>query len=175
MPSQLHSAPTMETGSRIMAARLGNPSESDRDTVALWAAVVLQARLDIEMEPLDSIDYAHAVHFFTGRGEWAQSRATIADFLNMHPDDVERSGRTCIDQRRAREGLPPLALPQRTQTSRRVVPSMQRPPVRVALVPPNPAASPLEQRPAPRIRRARTTNPFFPNGIPGLSDFKEAA
>ncbi|MBN8906129.1 MAG: hypothetical protein J0H99_05795 [Rhodospirillales bacterium] len=137
--------------------------------------MVLQARLDIEMEPLDSIDYAHAVHFFTGRGEWAQSRATIADFLNMHPDDVERSGRTCIDQRRAKEGLPPLALPQRTQTSRRVLPSVQRPPVRVALVPTTPVTAQPEQRLAPRTRRARTTNPFFPNGIPDLTDFKEAA
>ena len=73
---------------------------------ALWSAVVLQAKGDIEAEPINSVEYAQAVAFFTGGGEWAHGRANIADFLDIHPDDLERCGRRWIAARRQQEGLP---------------------------------------------------------------------
>lgn len=36
---------------------------------------MLQAKSDIETEPLGSLEYAHAVAFFTSGGEWTQMRA----------------------------------------------------------------------------------------------------
>ena len=55
----------------------------------LWSSVVLPAIEDIENQPLQSLDYADAVAFFTRSGSWAEWRATVADFLDMHRDELE--------------------------------------------------------------------------------------
>jgi len=73
----------------------------------LWFQVVLQAKDDIEHEPTDSVLYEQAANFFVGAGRWAESRAIIADALELHVDDLCRCGRRCIAARRMREGLPP--------------------------------------------------------------------
>lgn len=79
------------------------------DYRSLWSAVVLQAIEDIETQPMQSLVFADAVAFFTRSGSWAESRSTIADFLDMHRDELEAIGRRCIDARRTREELPPEA------------------------------------------------------------------
>lgn len=70
---------------------------------ALWAGIVLQAKADLEQEPIGSVSYHHAGEFFVGRGEWATSRAVIAECLDMHPDDLYRCGKDWIAARRLRE------------------------------------------------------------------------
>ncbi len=75
---------------------------------SLWAQVVLQARADLEDEPIDSVVFSQAVAFFVGRGEWAASRANVADWLGMHPDELGRCGERWIAERRRREGLEPM-------------------------------------------------------------------
>ncbi len=70
----------------------------------LWAQVVLQAKTDLEHEPIDSILFAQAAAFFTSSGAWAESRAVVADCLEMHPDDLTRCGQQWIAERRRREG-----------------------------------------------------------------------
>ena len=72
----------------------------------LWSSVVLQALEDIESQPMQSLDFADAVAFFTRSGPWAGSRTVIADFLDMHRDQLEGIGRRCITARIAREGMP---------------------------------------------------------------------
>ncbi|PPQ35038.1 hypothetical protein CCS01_09045 [Rhodopila globiformis] len=71
----------------------------------LWAQVVMQAKADLENEPIGSILYNQAAAFFVSRGDWAESRLMIADCLNMHPDDLSRVGQQWINDRRRREGL----------------------------------------------------------------------
>lgn len=177
-----HSLNVDDASAQPVAARRGNPAAQDGDAGALWAAVVMQARTDIEYEPIDSIDYAQAVSFFIGRGEWAQSRAVIADFLDLHADDIELAGRACINQRRAKEGLPPLAKAE----SRQAAPASLRTPTRVAARPVQPtvhvvpAIAPVEQTAArrPHVRKAKaalSSNPFFPRGIPDFGELREAA
>src|SRR4051812_20882529 len=80
----------------------------DRQYRDLWVAVVLQAKDDIENEPLGSVDFTQAVAFFIGSGNWAQNRTVIGDYLDLHRDDLEKLGRRCINARRAAEGLEPL-------------------------------------------------------------------
>jgi hypothetical protein len=72
----------------------------------LWASVVLQALDDIWGRPMESLDYAQAVSFFTGAGTWAEARTIIGDFLEFHGDDLEALGKRCIDARHTREALP---------------------------------------------------------------------
>src|ERR1700750_1217401 len=72
---------------------------------ALWTAVVLQARADIESEPLDSTNYAQAVALFLNDGDWAESRTAIADQLGLHGDDLRRLGRQAVSEGRQREGI----------------------------------------------------------------------
>ncbi len=73
----------------------------------LWAQVVLQAKADLENEPIGSILFNQAAAFFVSRGEWAESRIVVADCLEMHPDDLTRCGERWIADRRRREGLEP--------------------------------------------------------------------
>jgi hypothetical protein len=75
---------------------------------ALWVAVVMQARADIESEDRDGYDYAQAVAFFTGSGDWARSRQSIADCLELHPDDLMRLGKAAIAARCLRDGDAPV-------------------------------------------------------------------
>jgi hypothetical protein len=77
----------------------------------LWIQVVLQAKADLENEPIGSVVYDQAAAFFVSRGDWAISRATVADCLDMHPDELYRCGERWITQRRQREGLPPTPAP----------------------------------------------------------------
>jgi hypothetical protein len=120
----------------------------------LWGAVVLQAKADIQSEPVDSIEYAHAVAFFLGAGAWERMRTVIGDFLDLHGDDLKAFGRRCISQRRAAEGLDPL--PER-RASRAAAP---------LVTPIRPAADPIPlPKPAPSRPPARRVNPFFPRGI----------
>jgi hypothetical protein len=70
----------------------------------LWIQVVTQAKQDLEDEPGSSILYDHAVAFFVGSGQWAESCGVIADLLAMHPDDLFRSGQRWIAARRAAAG-----------------------------------------------------------------------
>lgn len=74
----------------------------------LWAAVVNQAFDDLREFPYDAVEYTQAVEFFTGRGEWAKSREQIADFLELHPDNLRRAGQAVIQARHAADGGPPL-------------------------------------------------------------------
>src|ERR1700759_2781851 len=74
----------------------------------LWSAVVLQAKDDVENQPLDSIEFTQAVAFFIGSGDWVQNRTAIGDFLNLHRDDLEKAGRRCINRRRVSAALEPL-------------------------------------------------------------------
>lgn len=91
-----------------------NPTEIDMAAAKaqesyrrLWAQVVLQAKSDLDAEPIDSILFNQAAAFFVGRGEWAASRANVADCLEMHPDALGRCGERWIAERRQREGLEP--------------------------------------------------------------------
>ncbi len=81
------------------------PNSPRLDYRALWSSVVLQAIEDIETQPMQSLVFADAVAFFTRPGSWAESRSTIADFLDMHRDELEAIGRRCIDSRRFSEDL----------------------------------------------------------------------
>lgn len=89
---------------------------------ALWAAVVQQAIDDLDAPP-DSLERADAVAFFTGRGEWRQSRIDIADRLGIHADDLERCGRRLMEARGIIESLV------------RPVPRVVEPPVRIVAMP----------------------------------------
>ncbi len=157
-----------------------SPHQRSSSCRALWAAVVLQAQEDIRSEPLDSVNYAQAVHFFIGAREWADARARISDHLDMHRDDLEACGRRCINERRAAEGLDPLPprsrpipepssvkpIPSRPVSKPRPVHASPNGPATppVASVP-SEATKPYERRPKPPNWR----NPFFPNGVPGLA------
>jgi hypothetical protein len=116
----------------------------------LWAQVVLQAKADLENEPIGSILYNQAAAFFVSRGDWAESRLIVADCLNMHPDDLSRVGLSWINDRRRREGLEPE--PQMTQKKAE------------PLVLPRLVAVPAENARARkgRGRTPRTANPFNP-------------
>jgi len=76
---------------------------------ALWAAVVIQALDDIETEPMASVSFTDAEAFFTRMGAWGEARMAIADFLDLHPDDLERVGRRALAMRRAGEASRPTA------------------------------------------------------------------
>ncbi|MEA2738406.1 MAG: hypothetical protein QOH05_1713 [Acetobacteraceae bacterium] len=131
-----------------------SPSQPCR---ALWIQVITQAKDDLDGEPCNSILYDQAAAFFVGGGQWAESRADIADLLGMHPDDLVRSGRRWIAERRQRDGLPPELTPRRAAA----------PPTPSAAAPSAPAPSPprplvvlpwprLEALPPPaKIRMAR--------------------
>lgn len=73
----------------------------------LWAAVVNQALDDLREFPYDSVEYTQAFEFFTGRGEWAKSREQIADYVELHPDNLRRAGQAVIHARYAADGGPP--------------------------------------------------------------------
>jgi hypothetical protein len=73
----------------------------------LWSAVLLQAKEDLEFEPTGSTLHDQAVAFFVANGPWAESRAIVADLLEMHPDYLRSNGKRWIAERRTREGLPP--------------------------------------------------------------------
>ena len=47
---------------------------------SLWGAVVLQAKADIESEPLTSIEFAQAVAFFLASVRWANTRTSDRRF-----------------------------------------------------------------------------------------------
>jgi hypothetical protein len=83
---------------------------SERD---MWAAVVLQAADDIEVEPRGSVEYDDAVAFFTGRGQWLESRRAVADHCGLHADDIERLGRIAIESRAERDPPPAPVIPPR--------------------------------------------------------------
>jgi hypothetical protein len=161
------------------------PDESsvhDSGHRGLWAAVVLQAKADLENEPVDSVFYVRAAAFFIGTGEWAQARESIAEFLDMHPDDLRSCGRRWINARRVREGLPALPPPLRVQKEPLRLPRLIAVPsesskIKPAVVPlqpplePNPRsagwnADPVPERPkrryARRTKTVRAVNPFSP-------------
>ena len=81
--------------------------ETQKNYRVLWAQVVLQAKADLENEPIGSILFNQAAAFFVSRGEWAESRAVVADCLEIHPDELTRSGERWIAERRQQEGLAP--------------------------------------------------------------------
>jgi hypothetical protein len=80
-------------------------TNSQHDCRDLWASVVAQAIDDIENRPMWSDEFAQAVAFFTRKDRWAESRTMVADFLNIHPDDLEAVGRRCINARLASENM----------------------------------------------------------------------
>jgi hypothetical protein len=101
-------------------------------TSALWAAVVLQARDDLDTEVYNSVDYSQAAAFFTAPGDWAISRRAIADALDLHPDDLTRLGRAVTAARSIRDGGPPVVV----RPVPRLVVSVAAPiPMPVAVVP----------------------------------------
>jgi hypothetical protein len=88
---------------------------------ALWVAVVQQAIDDVADERIGSLDWDEAVAFFTHAGDWSAARASVADMLELHADDLARVGQRLIADRRISEGLEaatPLDLPH---AARRVV------------------------------------------------------
>ena len=116
----------------------------------LWAQVVLQAKADLENEPIGSILFNQAAAFFVSRGEWAESRAIVADCLEIHPDDLTRSGERWIAERRQQEGLAPeLARSPRSKTPL-VLPRLEALPA---------SPTPTRQKMA-RKGALRSVNPF---------------
>jgi hypothetical protein len=133
---------------------------------ALWAAVVLQARDDVAVEPVDSVFYNQAVGFFRDPGEWRLSREAIADFLAIHVDDIERLGRLTIAARRAADGLPEQApVESKPPAAPKVAPKSTPPAVpapwpRLVAVP---APTPANDNKRPGGRRMKLNyNPFDP-------------
>jgi hypothetical protein len=115
----------------------------------LWSQVVLQAKDDLDQEPRGSILFDQATAFFVSRGDWAESRAIIADCLQMHPDDLYRCGKRWIAERRTRDGLPSEAPPAPRPNQPVLMPSL------VALPSSNPP-----RRKGGREKPSRSTNPF---------------
>ncbi|MGD0109567.1 MAG: hypothetical protein ABSC06_36900 [Rhodopila sp.] len=126
--------------------------KTDQSYRVLWAQVVLQAKADLEHEPVDSILFNQAAAFFVSGGEWGVSRATVADCLDMHPDDLYRCGERWIADRRERDGLPPL--PKRTSPAQKHGPL----PRLVALPGPNSQAKKGRQ-----TGSSQGANPFAPS------------
>jgi len=116
----------------------------------LWVQVVLQAKADLENEPIGSILYNQAAAFFVSRGDWAESRLIIADCLNMHPDDLSRVGLSWINDRRRRKGLEPENLTALKKSEPLMLPRL------VAV----PAENTRSRR--GRGRTPHTANPFNP-------------
>ncbi|HVY14310.1 MAG TPA: hypothetical protein VHB27_03720 [Rhodopila sp.] len=129
---------------------------------ALWAAVVLQAKDDLENAAFDSLDYQHAEAFFIGGGDWRHARAAIADQLDMDPDYLVAIGRKWVTLRRDREGVPltvvqpaPRAPVQRPRPAARTATRL----VFTPFVPPIPSVRPAGPR---RPWRKGGPNPFSP-------------
>ena len=126
--------------------------ETQKSYRVLWAQVVLQAKADLENEPIGSILFNQAAAFFVSRGEWAESRAIVADCLEMHPDDLVRCGERWIADRRQREGLPPE--PPRSAKSQT--------PLQLPRLVATPAPTPVSQR-TRRNSAVHAGNPFAPH------------
>lgn len=122
--------------------------ETQQSYRLLWAQVVLQAKADLENEPIGSIVFNQAAAFFVSRGEWAESRLIVADCLDMHPDDLKRCGERWIADRRRREGLAP-------EPEKAVRPADARPLPRLVAVP---AREKISRTARPAVRG----NPFNP-------------
>ena len=91
----------------------------------LWAQVVLQAKADVEQQPIDSVLYDQAAAFFVSGGSWAESRGIVADVLDMHPDDLVRQGQHWIAERRRQEGAATPRKPARRGRARSEAPAGQ--------------------------------------------------
>jgi hypothetical protein len=113
----------------------------------LWSEVVLAASADIVSEPYGSIDFTDAEAFFTAGGSWAESRETIAAFLELHVDDLTRLGRRVLAERWAREVPPPL---KPLVHMRRKAPVVE--PVKVKPKVPFPCPKPVKPPREPRDR-----------------------
>jgi hypothetical protein len=122
--------------------------ETQQSYRLLWAQVVLQAKADLENEPIGSIIFNQAAAFFVSRGEWAESRLIVADCLDMHPDDLKRCGERWIADRRRREGLPP-------EPEKAPRPAGAHPLPRLV-------ASPIRDKMGRKGRPAVRSNPFNP-------------
>jgi hypothetical protein len=85
---------------------LRNPPEEHGPERMLWLAVLAQAKDDLELRPMNSLEYASAAAFFTGGGEWAESRQEIAIQLDLDPETLRHMGKTWIAARREAAGLP---------------------------------------------------------------------
>ena len=99
--------------------------ETQQSYRVLWAQVVLQAKADLENEPIGSIIFNQAAAFFVGRGDWAQSRVIVADCLNIHPEALSRCGERWIADRREREGLEPEPKRERGPGERHPLPRLE--------------------------------------------------
>nr|WP_294548411.1 hypothetical protein [uncultured Rhodopila sp.] len=122
--------------------------ETQQSYRLLWAQVVLQAKADLENEPIGSIIFNQAAAFFVSRGEWAESRLVVADCLDMHPDDLKRCGERWIADRRQREGLPPEPEKANRPAGARPLPRL--------------VASPAREKIGRKARPAAGSNPFSP-------------
>jgi hypothetical protein len=117
----------------------------------LWGAVLCQACEDLEREEFNSYWYHQAAAFFLGGGEWAESRRTICDMLDLHPDDLHRPALRMINARRLEHGLPPL------QPRPAFIASQPRTPEQRA----SPPVAPQARLPLPRL--VATFNPPKPD------------
>jgi hypothetical protein len=139
---------------------------------ALWSAVILQTIHDIETAPLDSVEHADAVAFFTGGGDWLRSRRLIAEAINLHEDDLTKLGRRLVLDRRRSEGLPdeppprrkanppmPQPLPPLPPPVPLMLRPLKMPPLFVAQLPVADGPPP-PPKPKGRGRKRWTTNPF---------------
>jgi hypothetical protein len=124
---------------------------------ALWSAVVLQARADIESEDRDGYDYAQALAFFTGSGDWAKSRQSIADCLELHPDDLMRLGKAAIAARCLRDGEVAVMVAAAGSASECAMGLRSRP---ASPIPrPEPLKIPVPAEPIPRLGTSGVRQP----------------
>lgn len=73
----------------------------------MWAAVLLQAKDDVDGLPIGSRDYHEAAAFLTGETRyWRERREFVADRAGVHEGDLRRAGRAWVIARRRAEGLP---------------------------------------------------------------------
>lgn len=101
---------------------------------ACWAAVINQAKDDVESLPMDSVDWLSARDFFLAGGDWSISRGAIAEMLDIHPSDIQRAGMKWVRQRCVTEGVPaPADEPPAPQARSAPLPRLQAKPRRVPL------------------------------------------
>jgi hypothetical protein len=119
---------------------------------ALWLAVLLQAKEDVEKEPMDSIEYHEARAFWIDGGFWTAARANIGACLEMDGEVIAGIGRKWVNARLKAEGLPLLPA-----ASRKGVP------IKVSRIAPRRLVA--LAAPPPLVGRKRNYGKFWPRRL----------